>query len=117
MVQTEACGRVNGYILDSLDRIKPFFDSAADDVIHMSVLNQGVRMGVIRYHAGEAVLNLIVQDCFDDHRHVMPGTAVAHQRIHAVAHFFQHIYCSGRLVAAPHAGCDIRVQPPVGIRN
>ena len=48
-------------------------------------------MSVVRDQTGKAVINMVIKNGADDHRHIVPCAAVAHQCIHAVPHLLQYI--------------------------
>ena len=117
VIHAEAGRNIDRHILDGLDGIQPFSDGTADDMIQMALVDERIGVGIVGDQAGEAVVDLVVQHGLDDDRHIVPRAAVAHQRVHAMAHFFQHVFRAGGFVAAADAGCDIGVQRGAGIGN
>ena len=115
VVHAEAGRDVDRHILDRLDGVEPLLNGAADDVVQMALVDERVRVRVVGDQAGEAVVDLIVQHGLDDDRHIVPGAAVAHERIHAVAHLLQHVLGPGGFMTAADAGGDVGVQRRAGV--
>ena len=110
VIHPEACRRIDRDVLYSLYRVEAFFYRKAYDVIEMSLADKRVRMSVIRDQAGKTVFHIVIEYRADNNRHVMPGTAVAHQCVHPVAHLLEHILGTRRFVAASDARCDVSVE-------
>ena len=115
VIHAEAGRDVDRHVLDRLDGVQPLLDGAADDMIQMTVVDERVRVGIVGDQTGKAVVDPVVQHGLDDDRHIVPGTAVAHERIHAVPHLFQYILRARGFMAAADAGGDISVQRRAGI--
>ena len=100
VIHAETGRGIDRYILDCLDRIQTFLDSASNYIVHVPILYKCIRVGVVRDEAGIAVIDFVIEYRADDDRHIVPCAAVAHQGIHAAAHLLDHILGAGRLVAA-----------------
>ncbi|MNE66300.1 hypothetical protein D3C80_1618400 [compost metagenome] len=59
--------------MNSCDRIDSFLYRTANDMIEMPLLNQCLRIYVIRYQHDIVSADMVFGDDFDDFLYVMPG--------------------------------------------
>ncbi len=109
VIHLETLGAVDGHHLDGGKDVDAFFHRPADNMIQMSLGQEGVGMGVVGDQTCKAGVHFIFRDASGHLFQIMPCGALAEHGVHAKTHFGKGVLCPGGFVAAADAGGGVGI--------